>query len=108
MPPHDGALEFLGLEGCAECVTRCGCIVRAYGDLICSAVGVAIVIIAVLYVTLDALDVLAAIILLLHFHFSFPLAVLCKRLFAFAVCSLSAKPPLYTTRKEVHLWHFSL
>ena len=59
--------------------------------------GIAIVIIAVLYVTLDALDVLAAIILLLHFHFSFPLAVLCKRLFAFAVFSLSVPPPLYTT-----------
>ena len=103
-----GILVFLGLKGCAECIARCGCVLRTYGNLTCRAVGIAIVIIAVLYVTLDALDVLAAIILLLHFHFSFPLAVLCKRLFAFAVCSLSAKPPLYTTRKEVHLWHFSL
>ena len=59
--------------------------------------GIAIVIIAVLYVTLDALDVLAAIILLLHFHFSFPLAVLCKRPFVFAVFSLSVLPLLYTT-----------
>jgi hypothetical protein len=73
MPPPDGALEFLGLEGCAECVTRCGCIVRAYGDLICSAVGITIVVIAILYVAFNTLDVLiTAILLLLHFHFLFP------------------------------------
>ena len=73
MPPPDGVLEFLGLECCAECITGCGCIVRSYGDLICGAMGITIVIVAILYVALDPLDVLAtAILVLLHFHFSFP------------------------------------
>ena len=73
MPPPDGVLEFLGLECCAECITGCGCIVRSYGDLICGAMGITIVIVAILYVALDPLDMLAAAILvLLHFHFSFP------------------------------------
>ena len=80
MPPPDGALEFLGLEGCAECVTRCGCIVRAYGDLICGAVGITIVVIAVLYVAFNTLDVLiTAILLLLHFHFLFPPLRFCAK-----------------------------
>ena len=60
MPPPDGVLEFLGLECCAECITGCGCIVRSYGDLICGAMGITIVIVAILYVALDPLDVLAA------------------------------------------------
>ena len=91
MPPPVGALEFLGLEGCAECVTRCGCIVRAYGDLVCSAVCIAVVVVAILYVALNTLDVLfTAILVLLHFHFSFPLAVLCNKHSALAAFSFSA------------------
>ena len=106
--PPDGILEFLGLEGCAERVAGCGCVVRTYGNFVCSAVGIAIVIIAVLHIALDALDVLAAAFLvLLHFHFSFPLAVLCKRRCSFAAISFSAKSFFYTHRKEVLLWHFS-
>ena len=106
--PPDGVLEFLGLESCAECIPRCGCIVRSYGNFVCCAVCITIVIVAILYVALNPLDMLAAAILvLLHFHFSFPLAVFCKRHCAFAAISFSAKPPLYTHRKEVLLWHFS-
>ena len=48
---------------------------RTYGNLICRAVRITIVIVAILNIALDALDVLTEIILLLHFHFSFPLAV---------------------------------
>ena len=96
-PPPDGALEFLGLEGCAECVTRLGCILRAYGNLICRAVRITIVIVAILHIALNSLDVLTtAFIVLLHFHFSFPLAVLCKRLCAFAAFSFSARISIYT------------
>ena len=95
--PPDGVLEFLGLECCAERIAGRGRIVRSYGDLVCGAVGITIVIVAILYVALDSLDVLAAALLvLLHFHFSFPLAVLCKRLCAFAAISLSATRQGYT------------
>ena len=81
---------------------------RSNCDLVCRAMSITIVIVAILYVALDTFDVLtAAILVLLHFHFSFPLAVLCKRLCAFATISLAASVSIYTTRKEVHLWHFS-
>ena len=70
---------------------------RAYGNLICRAMRITIVIVAVLYVTLNALDVLVTtIFVLLHFHFTFPLAVFCKRLFAFAVFSLAEQLQIYT------------
>ena len=70
---------------------------RSYGNLICRAVSITIVIVAILYVALDTFDVLtAAILVLLHSHFSFPLAVFCKRLCAFAVFSLSAPLHFYT------------
>ena len=73
MPPPDGDLVFLGLEGCAECVTGLGCILRAYCNLTCCAVRITIVIVAILHVAFDTLDVLAAaFIVLLHFHFFFP------------------------------------
>ena len=73
MPPPDGALEFLGLESCAERISGCGCVVRTYGNFICGAVGITIVIVAILHVALDALDVLAAIILgITGIHFLFP------------------------------------
>jgi hypothetical protein len=91
MPPPVGALEFLGLEGCAECVTRLGCILRAYGNLICRAVRITIVIVAILYVALNTLDVLfTTVLVLIQFHFSFsPLRFFGKRLSAFANCSLA-------------------
>ena len=96
MPPPCGILEFLGLEGCAERVARRGRVVRSYGNLACRAMCIAIVVVAILHVALDTLDVLTAFLVLLHFHFSFPLAVLCKRLCAFAESSLSARMPIYT------------
>ena len=90
-------LVFLGLKGCAECVAGCGRVVGTYGNLICRAMGITIVIIAVLYVTLNTLDVLVTtVFVLLHFHFSFPLAVFCKRLCAFAAFSLSKQLQIYT------------
>ena len=90
--PPDGVLEFLGLECCAKRIARCGRVVRSYGDLICCAVSITIVVVAILYVAFNTLNVLtAAILVLLHFHFSFPLAVLCKSLCAFAAISLSAR-----------------
>ena len=97
MPPPCGILEFLGLKGCAECVPRCGCVVRSNCDLVCSAMSITIVIVAILYVALDTFDVLtAAILVLLHFHFSFPLAVFCKRLYSFAEFSFSEQFRFYT------------
>ena len=77
-------LEFLRLECCAESIARCGCFVGTYGNLVCRAMGITIVIVAVLHVALNALDVLAAAFLaFLHFHFSFPLVVFAK---AIALC----------------------
>jgi hypothetical protein len=71
--------------------------VRSYSDLVCGAVGITIVIVAILYVALNTLDVLfTAILMLFHFHFLFPLAVLCKRLSAFATFSLSARMQIYS------------
>ena len=79
MPPPDGDLVFLGLEGCAECVTGLRCILRAYGNLTCCAVRITIVIVAILHVAFDTLDVLAAaFIVLLHFHFFSPLRFYAK------------------------------
>ena len=97
MPPPDGVLEFLGLESCAECIAGCGCVVRTYGNFICGAVGITIVIVAILHIALNSLDVLfTAILMLFHFHFLFPLAVLCKRLSAFAAFSFSARMQIYS------------
>ena len=68
-----GILEFLGLEGCAECVTGLRGVLRTYCNLGCCAMGITIVIVAILHVAFDTLDVLAAaFIVLLHFHFFFP------------------------------------
>lgn len=93
----DGVLEFLGLESCAECIAGCGCIMRTYGNFVCGAVSIAIVVVAILYVALNTLDVLfTAILMLFHFHFLFPLAVLCKRLSSFAAFSLSARMQIYS------------
>lgn len=92
-----GILEFLWLKGCAERVPRGGRVVRSYCNLVCRAVSITIVIVAILYVALDAFDMLtAAILVLFHFHFSFPLAVFCKRLCAFAVFSLYTPLHFYT------------
>ena len=97
MPSPNGVLEFLGLESCAERISGCGCIVRTYGNLVGGAMCITIVIVAILHVTLNALNMLtAAILLFLHFHFSFPLAVLCKRRCSFAEISLSAKVYIYS------------
>ena len=49
---------------------------RSYRDLACGTIRVAIMIVAVLHVALDPLDVLAAarsLILLVLFHFEYPL-----------------------------------
>ena len=109
MPPPDGVLEFLGLESCAECIAGCGCVVRTYGDLICCAVCVAIVIVAVLHVTLDPFNVLtAAIFAFLHFHFSFPLAVgfMQKTVRFRCIYSFPTLAILYDL-KGGPMWHFS-
>ena len=83
MPPPKGVLEFLGLKGCTKCVTGCGCVVRAYCNLVCSAIGITIVIVAILYIALNPLDVLATIVRLLHFHFFFPLCGFVQKLLCF-------------------------
>jgi hypothetical protein len=49
----------LRLEGCAERFAAAVGTARTNGDLICSAIGVAIVIVAILHVALDSLNVLA-------------------------------------------------
>jgi hypothetical protein len=63
------------LEGSANGFSAACCAAGANGDLICGAVGVAVVVNAVLYVTANALDVLlgctflgvTALIILVHF-----------------------------------------
>ena len=50
----------IGLEGGADSVTGGGCVGGTYGDLLCGAMGLAIVVGAILYVTAYALDVVAA------------------------------------------------
>ena len=72
MPPPDGVLVFLWLKGCAECVARFGCVLRTYCNLVCRAVRITIVVVAVLYVAFDTLDMLVTtIFVLFHFHFSY-------------------------------------
>ena len=65
-----GILLCLRLEGDAKSFSGALRIVRSDCDLACRAVGVAVMIIAVLHIALDPLDVLAAatLILILIFH----------------------------------------
>ena len=65
----------VGLKGCAKRFSRAAGTARTYRDLACGAAGVHIVIVAVLYVALDACNMLASAIGcvgLLIFHFQHP------------------------------------
>ena len=69
---------FLRLEGVAEGLSGAYCVLRTYRDFICGAIGLTIVIVAVLYVALDALDMIAgaiAFILAILFHDAFPFLI---------------------------------
>ena len=69
--PLQGELPLLRLKGCAKGFAAAIRAARADRDLVCRAIGVTIVIIAVLYVALDPLDMLAAasvFTILLFFH----------------------------------------
>ena len=61
MPPPDGDLVFLGLEGYAKRLSGAIRLAGTYRDLLCGAVSIRIVIVAILHVALDALDMLAAV-----------------------------------------------
>jgi hypothetical protein len=50
---------FSRLKGCTERLGGALCVLRSHCDLRCSAIGFAIVIITILYVALNALDMLA-------------------------------------------------
>lgn len=60
------ASEILGLKGCAKRLRGAVSAVRSYRDLACGAIGFTVVIVAVLYVALDALNVLATLFFVLH------------------------------------------
>ena len=67
----------LRLEGCAKRLSRGVRALRSDGDLACGAIGVTIVIVAILHVALDPLDMLAAttvFVLFVLFHLNVPLA----------------------------------
>lgn len=72
MPRADIPLVFLRLKGCAKRIGRALCGVGADRDLRCCAIGVTVMVIAVLDVALDALDVIAAMVCSLVFHFDVP------------------------------------
>ena len=63
-------LLFLRLKGRAKRFPRGACLMRAYCDLACGAVGFTIMVVAVLNVALNALDMLTAttVLVLLFFH----------------------------------------
>ena len=54
--------DLLLLEGRADRVCAGGCIAGTDRDLLCSAIGLAVVVDAILYIALDPLDMLAAIL----------------------------------------------
>jgi len=75
---HRKKSVFLRLEGCAKRFTGRYRTVRSYRNLVCGAIGVTVVVIAILNVALDPLDVLAstaAFVVLVLFHFSVPFVI---------------------------------
>ena len=59
-------LSVFGLEGCTDRVRRRGCAGRTYVDVLRSAIAFSIVISAVLNRAIDALDVLFALVGVIH------------------------------------------
>ena len=56
----------LRLVGCTSCFRGRLCVLGSYGDLVCRAVGLTIVVVAALNRAVDSLDVLASVLFLIH------------------------------------------
>lgn len=68
--PHPQNLVLLGLEGRTDGISAGSGVAGAYGDLIGSAMAIALVILAILHITGNTVvDVVTAVFLFIHFHF---------------------------------------